>query len=129
MIKVKVSTNLDVFDAAIGEIMDAVSQNLEEVAETVYQSAKTTVAFRDKSGRLRRSIALKKSKYEDGYIVQARGTNKEGGGYHAHLIEYGHGLIAWGHPSKKTKFVAARPFMRPAKEEGIKKALQLFRQK
>ena len=47
------------FDIALGDILDAVDQNLEAVAELVYQEAKTTTAFRDKTGNLRRAIRLR----------------------------------------------------------------------
>lgn len=128
MIRVNVSTNLEVLDVAFEEVMAVIEKNVEQVAQLVYNEAKITSAFRDKTGNLRRSISVKKSRYEDGsYIVQARGKNRSDGGYHAHLIEFGHGLIAWGNVPKKTKFVSARPFMRPAKEKGIAEAMRLFK--
>lgn len=133
MINVNVSlVNLQKeFDIALGDILEAVDKNLEEVADTIFQSAKTTPAFNDKTGSLRRSIRIKKSKYNDnGYIVAATGRNRgKGGGvgYHAHFIEFGHVLIAWGRVTGKR--VAARPFMRPAKEVGVRRAIELFRQK
>jgi len=121
------------FDIALGDILDAVDQNLEAVAELVYQEAKTTTAFRDKTGNLRRAIRLRKSKYQDrGYIVIATGRNKEegGAGYHAHLVEFGHVMLAWGRVTKKNGGrVDKHPFMRPAKEKGIRKAIELFKQK
>jgi len=123
MIKANVSVgNLQKeFDIALGDILDAVDQNLEVVADTIHREAKTTTSFRDRSGRLRRSINLKKSKYKDGgYIVAATGP-------HAHLIEYGHVLIAWGRVTGRR--VSARPFLRPAKEKGIRKAIELFKAK
>jgi len=107
------------FDVALGDILEAIDKNLEAVADTVFQDAKATSAFRDRSGRLRRSIKLKKSKYKDaGYVVAATGN-------HAHLIEYGHVLIAWGRVTGKR--VSARPYMRPAKEKGVRRAIELFR--
>lgn len=109
------------FDAAMDEVMDAVNANLEQVADIVYQQAKATTAFHDKTGTLRRKIAKKGSRFDNGgFIVEARAP-------HAHLVEYGHGLIAWGNPTGKR--VPAHPFLRPAKEVGLQKAIQLFRQR
>lgn len=128
MIKALVSTNLDTFDATVAEVMDAIDQNLEAVADEIYRDAKMTVNFRDKTGNLRRSISLKKSRYDNGgYVISARGKNKSGGGFHAALVEFGHVMLSpSGHATKKGR-VAARPYMRPAKEKGIRLAISLFR--
>jgi len=131
MIKAEISlTNMDGFDAQLAEVVVAVEANLKEVASLVYSEAKGTAAFADKTGNLRKSIRLQKSKYIDGgYIVRASGRNLGGGdgdkGYHAHLIEFGHSMWAWG--NRTGKRVDAHPFMRPAKEKGIRKAIDLFR--
>lgn len=107
-------------DAAISEVMDAMDANLKDVAEYVEREAQTTLAYQDKTGNLRKKTKLRVSKFEDGgYIVQARQP-------HAHLVEYGHVLIAWGRPTGKR--VPPHPFMRPALEKGIAYAVAKFRQ-
>jgi len=112
-------TDLDGLDASLAEIMDAVDQNLEAVGQVVEAEAKISAAFQDKTGKLRKSIKLKKSKFEDGgYIVQARAP-------HAHLVEYGHVLIAWGRVTGKR--VPPKPFLRPALEKGIRYAVGKFK--
>ena len=122
MISANVSLkNMDGFDAQLGEVMAAVDANLEQVAGIVLAAAKSSSAFRDKTGTLRGRISKKKSKFENGgYVVEARAP-------HAHLIEYGHVMIAWGHVTHKR--VPAHPFMRPAKEQGLRRAIELFRSK
>jgi len=126
MIKASVTLrDLDGFDAQLEEVVAAIEANLEEAADTVFKSASTTAAFIDRTGDLRGSIKKKKSKFEDGgYIVQASGAGKDKG-HHAANVEFGHVLIFMGHPTGKR--VTPHPFMRPAQEEGLRKALELFR--
>jgi len=113
--------------AAYAEIMAVVDQNLHKVAKVVHAEAVATTEFDDgPTKNLRNSIRLKKSKFKDGgYIVAARGRNKDKG-YHAHLVEFGHVMIAWGRVIPGGR-VAPHKFMRKAKESGIKKAYELFR--
>jgi len=121
-IKASVSiSEIDGFDAAIDEVMAAVDQNLDEVAEVMFQSAKTTSAFADKTGMLRRAIK-KEKKGKSYYRVSARAP-------HAYNVEFGHGLIAWGRVPKKTKFVRGRSFLRKAKELALVRAVEIFRQR
>jgi hypothetical protein len=121
MLSAQVSVReIDGLEASIAEVMDAVDKNLQDVAEYVEREAQTTLAYQDKTGNLRKKTKLKVSKFEDGgYIVQARAP-------HAHLIEYGHVLIAWGRVTGKR--VPPHPFMRPALEKGILYAIAKFRQ-
>lgn len=101
------------------EIVDAF---LKDVAAHVRDEAKTTAAFIDKTGNLRRSIGMRKSKFiRGGYIVKASGRNRAEGatggkGFHAHLVEFGHSKVLWGRRTGGR--VAPRPFMRPALEKG-----------
>lgn len=120
MIKAGVSLkNLDGFQDALEEIRRVVDQNLDQVARLVETEAKASAAFADKTGKLRRSIRKRKSRFEDGgYIVAARAP-------HAHLIEFGHVMIAWGRPTGRR--VPPHPFLRPAVERGILKAMVEFR--
>jgi hypothetical protein len=112
-------TDLDGLDASLSEIMDAVDQNLEETARFVEQEARVSAAFQDKTGKLRKSIKLKKSKFEDGgWIVQARAP-------HAHLVEFGHVKWLWGRPTGDR--VPPHPFLRPALEKGIRHAVAKFK--
>jgi len=128
MIQAHVSIrNMDGFDAQLSEVLEAIDQNLNEVANFVLAEAKASTGFSDKTGNLRASIKKRKSRFEDGgYIVFARGA-KDAKGYHAHNVEFGHVMIAWGKVTGKR--VPAHPFLRPAKEKGIRKAIELFRQK
>jgi len=119
--------NMEGFDAQLAEVMKAVDANLDEVAGVVETSAKTTTAFIDRTGNLRKSIKKLKSKFIDGgYIVKASGQNRDKG-YHAHLVEFGHNQIPPGNlPGGR---VAARPFLRPAVEVGYRHAISIFRSK
>jgi hypothetical protein len=120
--------NIDgLFDVQLAEVLEAVDQNLKEVANIVFASAKTSSGFRDKTGNLRGSIKLRKSKFDNGgYIVSARGAKDEKG-YHAANVEFGHVMIAWGRVTGKR--VEPHPFLRPAKEEGLRAAISMFRSK
>ena len=111
--------DLDGLDAAVSEIMTAIDQDLESVADHVLSEAETTTAFYDKIGNLRKKIQLKKSKFEDGgYIVQARAP-------HAHLVEFGH--VMYIHGKSTGKRVPPHPFLRPALAKGIIYAVNKLR--
>lgn len=106
-------------EASVAEVMAAVDQNLEETAAYVEREAQTTLLFRDKTGKLRKKIRLKKSKFEDGgWIVQAKAP-------HAHLVEFGHVKFLWGRPTGER--VPPYPFLRKALEKGIRYAIGKFR--
>jgi len=118
--KCNVRLDLAGFDETLAEVHRVIDNNLEKVANLVETSAKTSSAFSDKTGKLRGSIKKSKSRYEDGgYIVVAKAP-------HSHLVEYGHVMLtAKGAPTKLGR-VPAHPFMRPAKEQGIRLAMAMF---
>lgn len=126
MSQAKVSIkNMEGFDYQLAEVIKVINHNFKEVATIAHNEAKTTAEFIDKTGNLRSSIKMRKSRYEDGgYIVRASGRGKDKG-YHAANVEFGHVMIAWGHPTGKR--VPPHPFMRKAQEAGIRKAMELFK--
>ena len=92
------------FEQRLQEHLD---EKCEEIAEQIKNDAKRTVAFVDKTGKLRKSIKKKKSKFEDGgYIVKAGGR----GAMQAFLVEHGHG---GPHPAP------AHPFLKPALDRNV----------
>ena len=118
MIKASVNVNLKGFEDALDEINRAIDANCEEVAEVVLDEARASAAFDDKTGKLRKSIKMKESKFDDGgFIVYSNAP-------HAHLVEFGHDQIKGG---RVVGHVEAHPFLRPAKEKGIKKAMEVFK--
>lgn len=98
------------------DIEGGVDKGLDKIAVNIRDEAKASSHFADKTGRLRRSV--KKEKTQDGYVVKATAP-------HAHLVEFGHGLVAWGHPTGKR--VPPHPFMRKAVEQGISGAPAILR--
>ena len=120
MFKANVSVkNIDGFDAQLEDVLDAIEDNLDDIAKVVKAEADTTAEFVDKTGLLRKSNKKRKSKFEDGgYIVFNRAP-------HAHLVEFGHVKFLFGHPTGER--VPAHPFMRHALEKGFLKALEIFR--
>lgn len=111
------------FDAVLSANKDKVDDLLKDVARFVRDEAKRTSSFADKTGNLRKSIGMRKSKFIDGgYIVKASGRNRLEGadgarGFHAYLVEFGHVKVVFG---KRTGGrVSPRPFMRPALDRGI----------
>ena len=121
--------NIDGLDAQFMEVMEAIDANLEEIASYIEAEAQHTAAFIDKTGNLRKSVKKRKSRYKDGgYIVRASGKGKDKG-YHAHLVEFGHVMLTYKGMPTKLRRVPAHPFMRPAAEKGIIKAVELFRVK
>lgn len=99
------------FDRQLVENEKVIDAFLSEVASFIYDDAKKTAEFIDRTENLRKSIGKRKSKFiRGGYIVKATGKNK-GKGYHAHLVEFGHVKPNGGR-------VAACPFMRNALDRG-----------
>lgn len=102
---------------------EVVDSFLEEVARFVRDDAKGTAAFVDRTGNLRKSIGMRKSKFpKGGWIVKAAGRNKINGstrarGFHAHLVEFGHRMVT-SSGRDTGKRVPPHPFMRPALEKG-----------
>lgn len=108
------SVTLSNFDEGIRSQVEAnkdvIDDFLRGVAKQTATNARRTAAFVDKTGNLRRSIRMKKSKFVDGgFIVTATGRGKDKG-YHAALVEFGHGI------KNSDKRVPPHPFLRPAVE-------------
>lgn len=115
-------------EATLAEVARAIDSNLEDTANYVLNEAEQSLEFKDKTGNLRRSIRLKKSKFLDGgYIVIASGKNKSKSirGFHAHFVEFGHVEVLFGRPTGRR--VPPHPFLRQALEKGIRFAVNLFR--
>lgn len=120
-------SEIDGLDAIASEVEEAIDTYLEDVANYVFDEAKESLAFQDKTHNLRNSIKLRKSRFpKGGYIVRASGANKDKG-YHAHLVEYGHIAIPPG--ELEGMRVPPHPFLRPALEKGIAFAVAKFRSK
>lgn len=118
MMKSQVRVDLTDFDAALDDINHAINVNTEEIADTVLEHARNSTEFEDKTGTLRRSIKKRESKYWDGgFIVFASAP-------HAHLVEFPHDIIRNG---KIIGQVEGKFFLSKAKEQGIKRAIQLFK--
>lgn len=64
-----------------------IDSDLGGIAAQVFEKAKSSTAFRDKTGRLRQSIWIYRSKYKDGgYVVYVKAP-------HSHLVEFGHAVV------------------------------------
>lgn len=86
--------NIEGLDLQLADVLKAIDGNLEATADYVEAEAKTTAAFKDLT-KTRSRIKKQKSKFADGgWIVVARAP-------HAHLVEYGHVMIAWGRPNSR----------------------------
>jgi hypothetical protein len=80
-----------VVDIPIEEIRAGVRAEIDSdlggIAAQVFEKAKASTAFKDKTGRLRQSIWIYRSKYKDGgYVVYVKAP-------HSHLVEFGHDLV------------------------------------
>ena len=80
-----------VVDIPIEEIRAGVRAEIDSdlggIAAQVFEKAKASTAFRDKTGRLRQSIWIYRSKYKDGgYVVYVKAP-------HSHLVEFGHAVV------------------------------------
>jgi len=119
-------------EALLNRVRKATEKSAEEGAELIYNSAKNTSLFKDKSVNLRRSIKKSKSKYKNGgYVVYADAP-------HAHLIEYGARggqdgsdtdappLSAFTEDGAYRGQQKPRPFMRKAKKDNEIKIQAMF---
>lgn len=103
-------------------LQEHIDDKCKEIAEQIKIDAKAGAymaerKFKDKTGKLRKSIKVKKSRFEDGgYIVKAGGR----GAMQAWLIEHGH-----GGPYPAPPF----PFMKPALDKNIRFAEMKLREK
>ena len=97
--------DLHELDNAFDELEKAIDGVLSTVAFEIERKARASNAFKDKSGKLRKSIHARKSKYADGgWIVRATVP-------YAHLVEYGHDLYSHG---RFVKYIPPSPYLRPA---------------
>ena len=102
-----VTVDIPIEDIRAG-VRAEIDSALGTVAAQVYEKAKATTAFRDKTGKLRRSIWIYRSKYENGgYVVYVKAP-------HSHLVEFGHVQVA---KDGKTvlKQVPGKHFLRKAR--------------
>ena len=114
MAEVKVEINAKHF---LDQLEDYLDENAKKIATDIRIDAKATADFIDRTGKLRRSIKVKKSKFDDGgYIVKAGGK----GAMQAWLIEHGRSP-GDGYPGSK-----AKPFLKPALDRNIQAAKALF---
>ena len=81
-----VTVDIPIEDIRAG-VRAEIDSALGTVAAQVYEKAKATTAFRDKTGKLRRSIWIYRSKYENGgYVIYVKAP-------HSHLVEFGHAVV------------------------------------
>ena len=96
------------------ELREHLNDQAMKIADKIKADAKVTSAFVDKTGRLRKSIKRKKSKFIDGgYMVKAGGK----GAMQAWLVEHGHG---GPRPARH------HPFLKPALDKNVSEAIRVF---
>ena len=125
MVKPIFHVNIDTkdFEQRLQEHLD---EKCKEIAIQIKKDAKTGTylsarKFKDLSTRLRKSIKIKKSKYDDGgYIVKAGGR----GAMQAWLIEHGHAGVTPAH-----KRIPPYPYLGPALRRNIKFAEGVLKEK
>lgn len=101
------------------EVRAEFDRMLGPIAERVAAEARATSAFADKTGKLRKSIKARKSKFQDGgWIVVARSP-------HAHLVEFGHTSV--NSNGLVTGSVPAHPFLRPARDRVARSVVREIR--
>jgi hypothetical protein len=122
---VKVQIDASEFLQALEEHLD---EKCKEICGQIKADAKRTVAFKDITGNLRKSIKVKKSKFDDGgYLVKAGGR----GAMQAWLVEHGHEIVFGTGPNRIAtgKMVPPHPFLKPALDKNIEYARQKLSEK
>ena len=119
MLKASSRIDLEGIEGFLSKISNGIDKGLSQVADVVLSEAQASADFVDKTQNLRKSIKKRKSRFENGgYIVYSRAP-------HAHLVEFGHVMIAWGRVTGKR--VKPHPFLRNARTKGFKKAMSVFK--
>ena len=113
----------DQFDRIADAARDGMEDGLKMLAEMVRDEAKASTAFKDRSGKLRRSIRTHQDKDTGIWYVRAGG---DGNAYHAHLVEFGHDLI--DADGFKYGTVRGHPFLGPAAEKILGRAEEVVEQ-
>ena len=109
----------EIDDAVPDFVVKHIEENAEDVAGEIELRARGTTAFLDKTGRLRKAISAKKSRYEGGgWIVGAWAP-------HAWLVEFGHELIN-PYTGKRVGHVPAHSYLRAALNAAISSARAKF---
>ncbi len=107
----RVTWNVEPFVEELEVFLD---EKAEIIAKQISRDAKASTAFKNESGRLRKSIRAKKSKFDGGgWIVRAGGK----GAMQAWLVEHGHG---GPHPAPP------HPYLDPARLQNLSLARKEF---
>lgn len=120
MARPSAKVTVDIDPKALAEGMAKMLEpQLKDVAGEIAEEARATSAFADKTGNLRKSIKVRKSKFENGgYIVLSTAP-------HAHLIEFGHDMVT--RKGRKVGEVPPYPFLRPAANKVFARLARFFR--
>lgn len=111
---VRVNLNTSDFELKLAEHLNDKSKI---IAAKIRVDARASTAFKDVTGRLRKSIRSRKSRFEEGgHLVKAGGP----GAMQAWLVEHGHGGPAPAPP---------HPYLRPALVRNIDFARRKFAEK
>lgn len=117
----KVTVEIDL-EAVMKEVSLASEEGIKAVAEEAKNRAKSSASFIDRSGKLRKSIKVERSKKrrkegETVYLLRVSAP-------HAHLIERGHAMVTRN--GEVVGHVPARPFLQPAADSVMAEAEQLM---
>lgn len=108
-----VKVNIDYSDFNV-ELEKYLDENARDICIQIRKDAKASTAFKDITGNLRKSIKIKKSKFEGGgYLTKAGGK----GAMQSWLVEHGHG---------GPRPAPAHPYLRPALVRNIEYAKKKF---
>jgi HK97 gp10 family phage protein len=107
---------IDQLDLMVSNSKQVIDDALKSAAEPILADAQQTTAFVDRSGRLRKSLAISKTQIKKGQTYVLAGSLKKGI-YYARLVEYGHSTAR------------AHPFMAPAFERHKEEAYQIIKEK
>ena len=101
-----VEVNIPIEEIRAG-VRAEIDSDLGGIAAQVFEKARGTTAFRDKTGRLRQSIWIYRSKFRDGgYVVYVKAP-------HSHLVEFGH--VQMGRDGTVLGHVPGKHFLRKAR--------------
>jgi HK97 gp10 family phage protein len=127
------------FDRLLAMVEEGLDEAMEALADAIVAEAKASPAFKDRNGKLRKTIRKYHDRQGEQWYVRAGGTKRV---YHAHLVEFGtraHAIFSAGKPmhfkvNGKDIFTTrvihpgapARPFLAPAADKVLGKGEQVI---